>query len=71
MKSLLATERPAGYELRGKGSSEAERRDRFGVCQVRRGMCVYLYMWGGESERWGEREGGREGGMNVNDCVFY
>lgn len=25
-------------------------------------MCVYLYLWGGESERWVEREGGREGG---------
>lgn len=23
---------------------------------------MYLHLWGGESERWGEREGGREGG---------
>lgn len=30
MKSLLAAERPAGYELRGKGSPVAERRGRFG-----------------------------------------
>jgi len=40
VKSLLATERPAGYELRGKGSPEAERRGRFGVCQVGRGRTA-------------------------------
>lgn len=40
MRSLLATERPAGYELRGKGRPEAKRRGRFGVCQVGRGRTA-------------------------------
>lgn len=40
MKSLLATERPVGYELRGKGRPEAKRRGRFGVCQVGRGRTA-------------------------------
>lgn len=40
VKSLLATERPAGCELRGKGSPEAKRRGRFGVCQMGRGRIA-------------------------------